>query len=231
MAHRSVEPSPAGTVLLLRPSPLSFEVLMVHRRQRGFFGGLAVFPGGGVDEIDHSRLASEVVTSGSRDRAYRAAAMREVGEETGILLESRRAGTAPDERGPRFYRTLRDRGTTLDGDGLVLVSRWVTPEIAPRRFDTWFYVFALEEMPEVRLDRAELTGYEWVAPVEALRRYEAGEWAMVSPTVAHLRWLARRSSMEDALKAASGADGRTLVEPRQMEDGSLVPLIIPGEPA
>lgn len=202
---------------------------MVHRRLRGFFGGLVVFPGGGVDEVDRSELAARVVRSGSDDRAHRAAAIRELGEETGILLDSKRAGVAPDERGPAFYEALHERGVTLDGDKLILVSRWVTPEIAPRRFDTLFYVFGVEEMPAVRLDTAELTGHEWVQPREAVRRYEAGEWGMVSPTVAHIRWLARRRSIDEALDAATGADGRTLVEPKLMEDGSIVPMILPGE--
>lgn len=204
---------------------------MVHRRQRGFFGGLVVFPGGGVDPVDRSDIAAQVVKSGSNDRVHRAAAIRELGEETGILLDSKRAGVAPDERGPGFYDALRRRGVTLDGDNLVLVSRWVTPEMAPRRFDTRFYVFGVDEMPPVRVDRDELTGHEWIQPREAVRRYESGAWAMVSPTVAHIRWLARRRSIDEALDTASGADGRTLVKPKLMEDGSIVPMVLPGEPA
>ncbi len=72
-----------------------------------------------------------------------------------------------------------------------------------------------------------MTDHAWVAPSSALSRYEGGDWPMFLPTVAHLRWLAGRSSIEEALEAARGADGRTMVEPRRMEDGSIVPLLLP----
>lgn len=231
MALQPVEPSPAATVLLLRPAAAQFEVLMVHRRQRGFFGGLVVFPGGGVDPVDHGDLAARVVRSGSEDRAHRAAAIRELGEETGILLDSKKAVVAPHERGRAFYETLHENDVALNGDELILVSRWVTPAVAPRRFDTRFYLFGVSEIPSVRLDREELTDHRWIQPGEAVRLYEEGDWPMVSPTVAHIRWLARRRSIEEAMEVASGAEGRTLVEPKQMEDGSIVPLVLPGEPA
>jgi len=48
------------------------------------------------------------------------------------------------------------------------------------------------------------------------------------PTAAPLRWV-RRTSVEDALASARGADGRTLVGPRRVEDGSLVPIHMPAD--
>lgn len=227
MSPYQSEPSPAATIILLLSSDSEFEVLMVQRESRGFFGGLMVFPGGGVDPIDHGELAGLVVKSSHEDRAHRSAALRELGEETGILLDEGRAVRAPVGKGENFYRALHDESIVLDGDRIVLVSRWVTPEGAPRRFDVRFYVATVDEAPPVRLDRDELTDHHWVKPSRALALNEQGEWPMFLPTVAHLRWLERRSSPQDAIHSARGADGRTLIEPKRMEDGSIVPLMMP----
>lgn len=231
MDRRPVDPNPAATVMVLRPSRPGFEVLMVRRRRRGFFGGLVVFPGGGVDATDRSDQATAVVRSDSFDRSHRAAVLRELAEETGILLGSNDAHGAPEERGPAFYSALLAHRVELDGDRLVLVSRWITPEMAPRRYDTRFYLTAADDVPEVRIDESELVAHDWVTPTEALRRHREQDWPMILPTLAHLRWLERRVSIADALETAGGADGRTPVEPRRMEDGSMVPLLLPAEPA
>ena len=221
------EPSPAATIILLRSKEPGFEVLMVQRENRGFFGGLMVFPGGGVDPIDHGELAGLVVKSSHEDRSHRSAALRELGEETGILLEEGRAVRAPVGKGESFYRALHESSIVLDADRIVLVSRWVTPEGAPRRFDARFYVAAVDDAPPVLIDRDELIGHHWVTPTQALALNRGGEWPMFLPTVAHLRWLERKSSPQDAVRSARGADGRTLVEPKRMEDGSIVPLLLP----
>ena len=45
---------PAATVLVLRDSKDVMEVLMVKRSKRPPFGNLYVFPGGKIDDHDHS---------------------------------------------------------------------------------------------------------------------------------------------------------------------------------
>lgn len=202
---------------------------MVMRDARGFFGSLTVFPGGGVDDVDRSRLARAVVTGGDDDHDHRSAALRELAEETGLIVGSGGVSASTGGRGRELYDELLDRGESLRGDELVLISRWVTPEMAPRRFDTRFYLAAVEQTPPVVIDRDELVDHAWATPGDALSRYEEGEWPMVLPTVAHLRWLAHRESVSDALESAQGADGRSLIKPHRARDGSLVPTLMPDE--
>lgn len=227
MASLPVSPDPAATVMVLRPADPGFEVLVVRRPDRGDFGGLVVFPGGKVDEVDASNLARRVVASSHDDRHYRSAALRELAEETGLLAT--RDGLVPSPRlhGESLYRAIESDGSVIDGGALVLVSRWVTPVVSARRFDTRFYLLGAGEVPQVDLDEDELVGYAWVTPSAALGRYNDGEWPMILPTVSHLRWLERRASIDDAAYAAMGADGRTLIEPRIMQDGSLLPIHMP----
>jgi len=224
-----VEARPAATVMLIRDSGAGVEVLVVHRRPRGFFGGLTVFPGGAVDPVDASGLADEVVTGNHPDQAFRVAALRELAEETGLALSVDGVVSAPDRRGEGLLSTLRATGIRLDGSALTLVSRWITPEEAPTRFDTRFYVVGADDTPEVRIDSDELVDHMWVAPGDALAMHAVGTLEMFLPTVAHLRWLERRHTVDDAVAAANGADGRSLVAPRRMDDGSLVPIHLPAD--
>jgi 8-oxo-dGTP pyrophosphatase MutT (NUDIX family) len=216
---------PAATILALRPGPGGLEVLVVQRNSRGFFGDLVVFPGGRVDPID--------VPDGldlHDDLSHRKAAIREFAEETGILLTKKGPVRAPRVRDDDYYRWLDEQDISPGDDDLVLVSRWVTPEAAPRRFDTRFYVARCVGAPEIEIDADELIWHAWVTPEIALERHDSGEWAMFQPTLSHLRWLLRWSSIEDAIRSAEGADGRTLILPRKVEDGSLLPIHMPAEP-
>ena len=222
-----VQPDPAATVIVLRPGTSAPEVLMVHRHQRGHFGGLTVFPGGGVDDSDCRDLARQVVPGDWEDHDHRAAALRELAEEAGLLAVADGVIRAPAAKGEDLYAALREGGVVMDSSSLVLVSRWVTPEFFPRRFDTRFYLLAAAETPDVIIDEDELLGFSWTTPKDALCRYEEGEWSMFLPTLAHLRWLALRSSVEDALESARGADGRSVIEPTRAEDGSLIATLLP----
>ncbi len=229
MGGSPVIPEHAASVIVLRPGTDGPEVLMVERPERGFFGGLIVFPGGKVDAIDRSALARSVVSGENDDHAFRSAALRELAEETGFAATGDGVVSAPHERDERLFRAIMESGRTLAGDSLVLVSRWVTPETAPRRFDTFFYLLATTTTPDVQLDENELVDHAWVTPTEALQRHDNGEWMMITPTLSHLSWLRRRNSVEDAIDSANGADGRTLLEPRLLNDGSIIPIHIPTE--
>ncbi len=220
---------PASTVIVLRPAASGFELLMVRRPQRGAFGGLAVFPGGKVEPVDSSRLSHDVVLSNSDDHSFRSAALRELAEETGLLLTGSGLVLSPEVHGEALWRAVENDGEVVPGDDLILVSRWVTPEIQRRRFDTRFYLLTVGETPTVRLDKSELTDHAWVTPRAALRRHEDGEWPMILPTISHLRWLTARASIAEARESAMGADGGTVIEPRLMENGSLLPSYLPGD--
>ncbi|MDP9495761.1 MAG: NUDIX domain-containing protein [Actinomycetota bacterium] len=225
-----VQPRPAASVILVRGVEAKVEVLVVERPGRGYFGGLYVFPGGAVDPVDHSELARRVVNGPDQDHEFRAAALREVAEEVGLALTTDGVVTAPDLRGEELFGSFDEEGSRLDGDRLVLISRWVTPALAPVRFDTWFFVVAVEDCPPIRLDPNELIGHMWADPKEVLAMHQRGDLALILPTLTHLRWLTRRVDVGDVLVSARGADGRTRIEPSEMEDGSLVPIHLPADP-
>jgi recombination protein RecT len=223
-----VTPRPAATLLLIRPGKIGLEVLMVERPARGFFGGLWVFPGGGVDAIDDSadaRLAVDVPED-CDDFPWRAAALRETLEEVGLALTDSPLPGPLLGPGGDIYLRLSQRGIRLDGRRLRLLSQWVTPTGAPTRFDARFYLARVAGDPDLVLQQDEIVSHAWVTPRSALERVEANEWAMVTPTIIHLQWLDRFPDIDQAWQAAVDATG-SRVEPILERDGSEVRVRLP----
>lgn len=164
------ELTPAATVLILRDGSDGLEVLMLRRDSKGPFGGMWVFPGGKVD--DHELVPGDSLASA------RVAAVREVVEETGLVL-------AP---------------TTLE-----TWSHWVPPTMASmpnrpqvRRFSTWFFVTP-DPRGAVAVDGDEIHEHAWLTPAQAMARRHAGEIELVPPTWITLYQLDAHTTVADAM--------------------------------
>ena len=118
-----VEPRPAATLVLLRPTRAGFAVLLTRRHRTMRFGGdMYVFPGGRLDatDVDHA-----------------AAAVRETREETGIdvdptsLVALTRWVTPPglpSRYDARFYAAVVPVGTdVVAASDEVEEWRWLSP--------------------------------------------------------------------------------------------------------
>ena len=186
-------PRQAATVILLRGGADALEVLLVRRSPRArFMGGVWVFPGGAVD-------AGE----GRGEDAHRAAALRELREETAI--------------------TLQDPGA------LVKFSRWITPAQVKIRFDTHFFLAPLPPGQEASIDGEECVDVGWFAPLAALEAHRAGELALVFPTIKHLEQLSEFASADALLAYARGREV-VPVQPRVVLEGEVARVLLPGDP-
>ena len=186
-------PRAAATVIVLRGGAAALEVLLVKRNPAArFMGGAWVFPGGAVDRGE-----------GHGDAALRAAAVREVAEEAGILLPA--------------------------AEELVPFSRWITPPQVRIRFDTWFYLAPLPEGAEPRVDGGEIVDARWYRPADALAAAAGGELLLVFPTIKHLEQLSSFESADHLLEHARSREIRP-VEPRVVMSGEQARVLLPGEP-
>ena len=70
----------------------------------------------------------------------------------------------------------------IDAAALVPWVRWVTPEISPKRFDARFFLARAPEGQEPRVDGREATEGLWIAPQEALQRWEDGDMQLAPAT-------------------------------------------------
>lgn len=231
-------PSPASprlsaTVLLLRDDP--FEVLMVSRAARGAFASALVFPGGTIDRQDgveswRSRVADfDEVPEG--ERALRIGAIREVWEETGILLAPDAAAhtTSPTERDLAFVDALAAAGAHLRLDALTHFSHWITPPEEPRRFDTYFYLATVGRDAVAVPDGAETVTAEWFAPQHAAELAQSGKRPIIFPTMLNLLRLAESSSAAEAVAAALARPRVTVTPAMELLDDGTRRVTLPAD--
>jgi recombination protein RecT len=164
-----VTPRPAATVLLVDPSVSPWRLLMMRRPGGADFApGAYVFPGGSVHPED-----------AGLDDVDRAAGVRELFEEMGLLLARRGDRRFARDRecrrlrerlaaGESWTAALRSLELSLALDRLAFLARWVTPEAVSRRFDTRFYVARRPPGQTVHPQPGEVTDWLWTSPAEAL---------------------------------------------------------------
>lgn len=233
---------PASTVMLLRESAGPMQVLMVRRNQEiDFVSGAMVFPGGKVDKSDLApeweNLADGWSAVPEGERGPRVAAARELFEESGILIAD---GAAPPndvqtlaarkaiEAGSiRFGDFLQQRGLRIDLEAFTLFSRWLTPPVVPKRFDTFFYLAAAPAGQVAVSDGRETVETEWIAPDHALELAARKERAIIFPTRMNLGLLAQTPTLDSAVAAAAAREHRTVTPTIELRDGQRFLTLAP----
>ncbi|HVG57866.1 MAG TPA: MBL fold metallo-hydrolase [Hyalangium sp.] len=234
-------PRLAAVVVPYRRTGAGVEVFWVKREKAlRFAGGFYAFPGGKVDPADG---AVPVLGAAGEEATIRAAAARELFEETGLLLaegaealsperlkELRRALLA-DER--KWGELLAESGLTLRAEDLRPAGRWITPPYMPVRFDTRFFLREVPPHAVAELWPGELTEGTWIEPKAALARWEEGTALLHSPGLYVLQVLARFDTPEAVLARLEAPPHcpdfvATLVEFQQ--GLHIIPLVTPTLP-
>ena len=230
---------PAATVVIFRKSAAGGppEILMVTRsRKLSFAGGMAVFPGGRVDDADTAlglRIAPDMDTD---EAAARVAAMRETLEETGLVIAVREPVSGSQAAEARallldhveLAPVLERMGWTLDLEALVPFARWLPHLHLERTFDTRFYLADLGTgAVDVEVDATENTRLFWSSAAETLAAAERGEVSVIYPTRRNLERLALFDDFAAARDHAAAHPVRTITPEIVEEDGGGRRLVIP----
>lgn len=246
----AAQPRLASAVMLLRDTPAGrgIEVFMVRRViQSDFMPDVYVFPGGSVSANDHAaELAEGVCTPvapGPADpdgrtnlgTGVRAAAIRELFEEAGILLAySTDTLLAIDGESATHLTAYRQafherRGSLIDmanaanlrlaTDFLSYFAHWITPEGMPKRFDTHFFLTTAPADQLATYDHLETSEGIWVSPSDALARSERGEFPLVFATIHQLRDLTAFNSVQEAIASTTRQPVPTRVPTLVQENG------------
>lgn len=240
-------PRDSATVVLLRDSAAGPEVFLLQRSGLSdSFGKAYVFPGGKLDADDSTAPALRALDTRADALAPQlgeptlaptvaaglfVAALRELFEEAGILLST--SPTRPAGLAPADWQTWLTRTEAhLQASALVPWSRWITPRMAAlskKRFDTRFFLALAPPDQTAVHDNFETTASIWLAPREALLRYDRGEIEMAPPQIMSLAHLARYATAHDALQAARQQPPPCICPESFTEDGNVV-LCYPGDP-
>jgi 8-oxo-dGTP pyrophosphatase MutT (NUDIX family) len=200
----------------LRDDP--FEVLMVSRAARGAFASALVFPGGAIDPEDGDETWRDLVEdfddSDTHERAVRIGAVREVWEETGILIGH---ATTPTRDGGSFREAVTTGGGRLRLGSLTHFGHWITPATEPRRFDTHFFLASAPNGQDAVPDGSETLTAEWLSPKQAVDLGQSGARPIIFPTLLNLARLAESSSSAEAIAAAKSRP-RFTVQPEIIHD-------------
>lgn len=174
---RGPEIRDAASLILLRRQAAGASVLMGMRGQAAaFMPSKFVFPGGAVDPADARAPLARPVAEPHRRRllvepsgavspdAIAAAGLRELAEETGLLIGR------PGVGGPASFE---EAGLLPDAGAMVYLFRAITPPGRPRRFDAHFFVADAASIAGDPDDFGaacdELSHLHWVALDEARR--------------------------------------------------------------
>ncbi|MHB1710073.1 MAG: NUDIX hydrolase [Acidimicrobiales bacterium] len=185
--------------------------------------------------------------------AFWVAALRECFEEAGVLLAYRLAEGADHEAVPldttdpstsdRFdtYRDSLNAGSSrlldicrreklvLDVDSVHYISHWITPEQAPRRYDTRFFIAAAPSGQVAHHDDCETIASIWIGPSDALSRFCEGEIELLPPTIENLKNISRFSTTAGVMAWAEKITEVPTVLPIVIvEDGQLL-ILRPGD--
>lgn len=242
-----VTPKDAATVILLRDGSEGVEVFLQHRvKGMPFAGGMTVFPGGGVDSRDVDASVSwagpEPAWWAERFRCDEAlaralvcAAVREMFEESGVLLAS--AGDTVVADATRYQDAreklvsreislaafLEANDLTLRADLLRPWANWVTPPEEPRRYDTCFFIAVLPEGQQADSATSEAVSSGWQRPQDAIDDAKEGRRMLMPPT-----WLtlAELGSFDSAA-AAQGAEREIKkIMPTLIREGDKIRVVL-----
>ncbi len=244
-----VVPRLAATILVCKDGPEGLETFMVVRHHKiDFASGALVFPGGKLADSDsHPEVRGFCDGAEGLDDAELAlqvAGIREVFEETGVLLARQRGDTAliPAERlaGLEHYREPLNTGELgildfLKTEELVLAcdcmhkfAHWITPPMMPKRFDTHFFIARAPEDHVGTHDGSESVDSVWITPERVIREAEEGKWTVIFPTRCNLMLLGQSGNVDDAI-AASRARKIVTINPWVEKEGDTSYICIPPE--
>jgi glyoxylase-like metal-dependent hydrolase (beta-lactamase superfamily II)/8-oxo-dGTP pyrophosphatase MutT (NUDIX family) len=216
----------AASVLLAR-GPGSTELLIVRRAETlRFFGGFLAFPGGKVAPADfHINFLPSERDTGAKPApsSSRIAAVRELFEETGVLLARRPDGSFPAsgseldrlrrevvaERVP-FADALAQLGVAPRDADLICIGELTTPAFSPLRFATTFFMAHVPPNQTAEVWPGELEEGYWADAALLVKQWTRGEFLVTPPTIMMLQLIAGRPVDEAA--AVLGPVLRSLAE-------------------
>jgi len=240
---------PSSTIVIARAAAGDPEIFMVRRHLKSSFGDAHAFPGGVVDPEDsevhgfcgglseaEANLRLGVKSDGLN---YYSAAVRELFEETGVLLADlasldenlKSVRDALNDGSQNWAEFVTRNQLQLHCGELHYFSHWVTPPTLAKRYTTRFFLSALPEGQDAMHCGGELTESCWITATDILAAGRRGDVKLHYPTIKSLESIARHKSMESLLDWAKACIewGVTSMVPEVIMRDGKKEIVLPGD--
>ena len=222
---------------------------MVRRHENASFGAAYAFPGGVVESDDHmvhdycSGLSAQAADAklgvSGEGLDYYSAAVRELFEESGVLLADvdrfieglEPARDALNDGSDNWTDFVIRNRLALDCDGLHYFSHWITPPSLEKRYSTRFFVAAMPAGQTATHCGTELLDSRWSTARDMLEAGRSGDVHLHFPTIKTLETISRHHSLNDLIAwAAECSDwGVTTMVPMIIERDGKPEIVLPGD--
>lgn len=246
---------PSATIVMLREGSDAPELLMVKRRAGDAFGESYTFPGGLLDDDEcdaHQFAAGRAADETDRllgtcdGQSYYCAVIRELFEETGILLVRKNATDVDADMLVRLQESRQqvDRGELrwsaflqqhelrMAFDSLHYFAHWETPFIRSKRWSTRFFLARLPEHQDATLDSNELTDICWMSAPNILLAARNDEMKLPFPTLRILTDISSYASIDELTAWADDRAARKIekIRPVKVTVDGKKRWVIKGDP-
>jgi 8-oxo-dGTP pyrophosphatase MutT (NUDIX family) len=96
--------------------------------------------------------------------------------------------------------TVEETGIVLTEVDLHCWAHWITPDVEPRRYDTWFFVAAIGNDRQAADISGETEHADWSTPRDALTAERSGVIRLLPPTMSILIELADLDSVDHVIE-------------------------------
>ncbi|XP_037959795.1 nucleoside diphosphate-linked moiety X motif 19-like isoform X2 [Teleopsis dalmanni] len=186
-----------------------------------------------------------------REISLRITAVRETFEEVGVML-CHNQDTIKDSNGygyfledfdrqhwqrlvhndaSQFIKMCQELNVFPDLWSLHEWSTWQTPLTFKKRFQTAFFMVALQKTPELLIEKNEVAHYAWKSPLEYLKSYVNKELYLPPPQFYELSRLLHKKDIEELRDFACrrAAKGSILMLPVQYRCTDGIVGLLPGD--
>ena len=126
--------------------------------------------------------------------------------------------------------TQEEAGLRVTEDAMHYFAHWTTPEQAPKRFATWFYICEVGAGSDhVVVDGGEIVEHRWYQPHQAIEDQRAKAIELMSPTFITLVELANCNTVAEALAMYQHRSVPELLPRFTVTDERGVAMLYPGD--
>jgi 8-oxo-dGTP pyrophosphatase MutT (NUDIX family) len=150
------------------------------------------------------------------------------GKVDDVDIEDHSKDEIAEARRAAVREVMEESGLQIGTDQLVPISRWITPSLSPRRFDTWFFIAAAPPEQSVKVDGDEIARHRWMTAADALKAHHEKTISLAPPTFVTTTWVRDYRNATEAIDRLGQAEFLTF-RPKICQTPEGTAMLYPGD--